>query len=150
MDCVGYMFFMGVDWLQGGGFVDDGVVWVQLGGFGKIVCVSYVGFFVGGGQNIQWFFQCGDVDIVQGVENKGEKVFYIGCVEVVEFVIVFGEGEWVVCLVVIIEWYGIGMFGEQQVVGVVFGVGQQIEFMVCIWYWLYFDVEVEIVELVGQ
>ncbi len=84
---------MGADWLQGGGLADDGAVRAQLGGFGKIARASHAGLFVGGGQNIQRFFQRGDVDIAQGVENKGEKAFHIGRAEAVEFVIVFGEGE---------------------------------------------------------
>lgn len=92
------------------------------------------------------FFQRGDVDITQGVENKGEEAFHIGRAETVELVIVFGEGERVARPAAIIERHGIGMPGEQQAAGAVSGAGQQVEFMARIRHRLYLNIEAEIAE----
>ena len=145
-DRVGHMAFVGADRLQGGGLADDGAVRAQLGGFGKIARAGHAGLFVGGGQNIQRFFQRGDVDIAQGVENKGEEAFHVSRAEAVELVIVFGEGERIPRPAAIIEWHGIGMPGEQQAAGAVSGAGQQVEFMARIRHRLYLNIEAEIAE----
>ena len=145
-DRVGHMAFMGADRLQGGGLADDGAVRAQPGGFGKIARAGHAGLFVGSGQNIQRLFQRGDVDIAQGVENKGEEAFHVSRAEAVELVIVFGEGERIPRPAAIIEWHGIGMPGEQQAAGAVSGAGQQVEFMARIRHRLYLNIEAEIAE----
>ncbi|VTN07990.1 Uncharacterised protein [Raoultella ornithinolytica] len=116
----------------------------------KVTGTGHAGLFIGGSQDVERFFQLTDIDIAQGIKNKGKKAFHVGGAEAVQLVFVLGEGERIAGPAAVIKGNGIRMAGEKQAASAVAGTGQHIEFVARIWHRLHFDIEADFAEPAGE
>ncbi len=125
------MAFMRADRLQRRRLADDRAIRANRRVFREVARARHAGFFVGGRQNVERFFQLRHVHVTQRVEDKGEEAFHVGGAQAIELVVVLGQGERIARPATIVKRHGVGMAGQQQAARTGSGAGEQVKFVAC-------------------